>query len=164
MPQFEIPVRRVGRNTGYFAAIPPAKDLHNGDAAPGLWRYSEANPMRARLLVLSFLTVSLLGVAAPALADRRDDAKAQVEFGWEVAMKGLWNEALYRWLKATEIDPTYGAAWNNLAIAYEHQGKFVEARKAYEKALELEPNNNFIRQNYDLFREIYDRQNIRRTP
>jgi Flp pilus assembly protein TadD len=61
-----------------------------------------------------------------------------------------------------EIDPTYAAAWNNLGIAYEQQGKFDDARKAYEKAIELEPNNNFIRQNYDLFREIYDRQNSRR--
>ena len=34
--------------------------------------------------------------------------------------------------------------------------------KAYEKALEVEPNNTYIRNNYDLFREIYDRQNRRR--
>ena len=25
--------------------------------------------------------------------------------------------------------------------------------------MELEPNNNHIRSNYDMFREIYDRQN-----
>jgi len=30
---------------------------------------------------------------------------------------------------------------------------------AYEKALELEPNNVLIKQNYDLFREINDRAN-----
>jgi Flp pilus assembly protein TadD len=41
-------------------------------------------------------------------------------------------------------------------------GRFLEARNAYEKALALEPNNTFIRNNYDLFREIYDRQNRRR--
>jgi Flp pilus assembly protein TadD len=118
--------------------------------------------MRARYLVIPVLVGLLLGSASPAFADRREDAKAQVEFGWDVAMKGLWSEATYRWLKAAEIDPTYAAAWNNLGIAYEQQGKFDEARKAYEKAIQLEPNNNFIRQNYDLFREIYDRQNSRR--
>ena len=69
----------------------------------------------------------------------------------------LWNEALYRWQKATELDPTYAAAWNNLAIAYEHEGKFEEAKKAYEKALQLDPKNLMIRQNYDLFKEINDR-------
>jgi Tfp pilus assembly protein PilF len=120
--------------------------------------------MRGRLLLIPLLTVVLLGAAHPAFAqaDRRENARAQVEFGWEVAMKGLWNEATYRWLKAVEIDPTYAAAWNNLGIAYEQQGKFAEARNAYEKATALEPNNTFIRQNYELFREIYDRQNIRR--
>ena len=39
----------------------------------------------------------------------------------------------------------------------------TDARDAYEKAIALEPNNNFIRNNYDLFREIYDRQNRRRA-
>jgi Tfp pilus assembly protein PilF len=118
--------------------------------------------MRMKSVLVLMLAVMVLGVAAPALADRHEDAKAQVEFGWDVAMKGLWNEATYRWEKAVELDPSYAAAWNDLGIAYEEQGKFDEARKAYEKALQLEPNNNFIRQNYDLFREIYDRQNRRR--
>jgi Flp pilus assembly protein TadD len=106
--------------------------------------------------------VLALAAATPAFADRRTDAKAQVEFGWDVAMKGLWKEATYRWQKAVELDPTYAAAWNDLGIAYEQQGAFSKARDAYEKALKLDPSNSFIRQNYDLFREIYDRQNRRR--
>ena len=61
-----------------------------------------------------------------------------------------------------ELDPTYAAAWNNLGIGLEQQGRFDEARKAYERALELEPDNTLFRNNYDLFREIYDRQNRRR--
>lgn len=115
--------------------------------------------MRTRLWLVIALVV---GVTVPAFADRRSDAKAQVEFGIKVAQKGLWTEATLRWEKAVEMDPTYGAAWNNLGIGYEQLGKFSEARKAYDKALELEPNNNFIRTNYDQFRDIYDRQNRRR--
>ena len=123
----------------------------------------QANGMKYRLaLLVLLLTAVTFGIASPAFADRREDAKAQVEFGWDVAIKGLWNEAAYRWEKAVELDPTYAAAWNNLGIAYEHQGKFDQARKAYEKALLIDPNNNYIRQNYELFREIYDRQNRRR--
>ena len=94
---------------------------------------------------------------SPAFADARSDAKAQVEFGINVAQRGLWREAIYRWEKAVELDPTYAAAFNDLAIAYEHEGQLDKARKAYEKALELEPNNTQIRQNYELFKEINDR-------
>jgi Tfp pilus assembly protein PilF len=95
--------------------------------------------------------------ASPSFADARSEARAQVEFGISVAQRGLWREAIYRWEKATELDPTYVAAYNDLAIAYEHEGQLDKARKAYEKALELDPNNTQVRQNYELFKEINDR-------
>jgi Tfp pilus assembly protein PilF len=102
------------------------------------------------------LALSLL-VVAPAFADARSEAKSQVAFGIDVAQKGLWREAIYRWERAVEIDPTYGAALNNLAVAYEHEGQLDKARQAYEKALVVEPDNTQIRQNYELFKEINDR-------
>jgi Tfp pilus assembly protein PilF len=95
--------------------------------------------------------------SAPMAADARSDAREQVEFGINVAQRGLWREAIYRWEKAVELDPKYAAAFNDLAIAYEHEGQLDKARKAYEKALALDPNNANIRQNYDLFKEINDR-------
>jgi type IV pilus assembly protein PilF len=95
--------------------------------------------------------------ASPSFADARTDAKSQVEFGINVAQRGLWREAIYRWEKAAELDPTYAAAFNDLAIAYEHEGQLDKARKAYEKAIELDPNNSQVRQNYELFKEINDR-------
>ena len=110
-------------------------------------------------MILAACLVSL--GALPAYADARSDAKEQVEFGVNVAQRGLWREAIYRWERAVEIDPTYAAAFNNLAIAYEHEGQFEKARKAYERATELDPNNAMIRQNYELFKEINDRTNRR---
>lgn len=104
--------------------------------------------------------VALLAAAAPALADSKGDAKSQVEFGINVAQRGLWREAIYRWEKSVELDPTYAAAYNDLAIAYEHEGQLDKARKAYEKAIELSPNNEPIRQNYELFKEINDRTTV----
>ena len=108
-------------------------------------------------LLLLFVPLLLVLGAAPAAADARDDAEKQVQFGIAVAQRGLWREAIYRWERATMIDPTYAAAHNNLAIAYEHEGELDKARGAYEKALELEPDNAFIKQNYELFKEINDR-------
>ena len=36
---------------------------------------------------------------------------------------------------------------------------FELAREAYERAVKLDPNNQYIQQNYELFREIHDRAN-----
>jgi Flp pilus assembly protein TadD len=110
--------------------------------------------------VASLLLVLVVPLAA---SDARSKAREQVEFGIDVAQKGLWKEALYRWEKAVEIDPTYAAAFNDLAIAYEHEGLFDKARAAYETALKLDPNNTYIRQNLEFFKEINDRAS-RRTP
>ena len=104
------------------------------------------------------VSAALVAFAPSALArDARSQAKEQVDFGIKVAQNNLWNEALYRWQQAVKLDPGYAAAWNNLAIAYEHEGKFEDAKKAYEQALQLDPKNLMIRQNYDLFKEINDR-------
>jgi Flp pilus assembly protein TadD len=115
-------------------------------------------------LRLGIAAAVLTLAASPSFADARSDARAQVEFGIRVAQRGLWREAIYRWQRAVAIDPTYAAAYNNLAIAYEHEGDFEKARQAYEKATELEPGNAMIRQNFDLFREINDRTTRRGGP
>ena len=107
----------------------------------------------------TLVTLALLfvfGVATPR-ADARSDARDQVSFGIEVAQLELWNEALYRWQRAVDLDPTYAPAWNNLGIGFEHEGRFDEAREAYETALDLDPDNLIIEQNYDLFLEVSDR-------
>ncbi len=110
--------------------------------------------MHTRLLACT-LFATLMGSSA--YADPRSDAKSQVAFGIDVAQRGLWREAIYRWERAIEIDPTYAPALNNLAVAYEHEGQLDKARQAYEKALEIDPNNVQVRQNYELFKEINDR-------
>jgi Flp pilus assembly protein TadD len=69
-------------------------------------------------LILAFTIASV----SPSFADARSEARSQVEFGINVAQRGLWREAIYRWEKAVELDPTYAAAHNDLAIAYEHEG------------------------------------------
>jgi Tfp pilus assembly protein PilF len=117
--------------------------------------------MPKRLLAVLLLLTALSGVA---YADARSDAKAQVEFGIAVAQRGLWKEAIYRWERATQIDPTYAAGFNNLAVAYEHEGMLDKAAEAYERALKLEPNNVLVRQNFELFKEIHDRTNQSQTP
>lgn len=114
------------------------------------------------LLKMLALTTALLAFAPAAFADNRSEAKAQVEFGIKAAQSELWKEATYRWEKATQLDPSYAQAWNNLAIGYEYQGRFDDAEAAYQRALTLDPKSALIRQNYDLFKEIHDRTRRRR--
>src|SRR5262249_13054546 len=125
--------------------------------------YSDRYPVMTRVwpIVVASVGVVLSAAVPSSAADTgakaRSQARTEVEFGMQVAQRGLWREAIYRWEKAVEVDPTYAAAFNDLAIAYEHEGQLDKARKAYEKALELDPNNSQIRQNYELFKEINDR-------
>lgn len=101
----------------------------------------------------------VVALSVSAAADKRAEAKAQVAFGVQIALKGLWRDATQRFENATAIDPTYPSAWNNLAIGYEQLGRSEDAKKAYERALELDPKDEYIRGNYQEFRLIYDRQN-----
>jgi type IV pilus assembly protein PilF len=117
-----------------------------------LWRFA-----LGRTALVFALGLSLSG-AALAEEKPRERSREQVAFGIEVAQLGLWQEAMYRWSKAVQLDPESATARNNLAVAYEQMGEFDRANEEYEHALELEPNNVYIRQNYELFREAYERK------
>ena len=83
----------------------------------------------------------------------------EIHFGIEVAQKGLWQEARFRFEKALQLEPDNATALNDLAVALEQQGEFAKAREAYERALKLKPGETYIQQNYDLFREADDKRN-----
>jgi Flp pilus assembly protein TadD len=106
------------------------------------------------------LALALTALASPLAADTKpeDLAKKQVEFGVEVARIGLWREAVYRWQRAVELDPSNASARNNLGVAYEQAGQFDLADEQYQRALELDSNNVYIRQNFELFREAYEKR------
>jgi Flp pilus assembly protein TadD len=112
---------------------------------------------RWRWLVIAFLVVPAVADAA---GDRRDrgGAEEQVEFGIEMAKHGLWREAEYRFRRATHLDPTYAEAFNSLGIACEQLGQLDEARRMYEQAVALEPDDALILDNYHRFRELDDRR------
>jgi Flp pilus assembly protein TadD len=101
----------------------------------------------------------LLSLLLVATATSPSSGPKEVGFGIDVAQKGLWQEARFRFEKALVVDPDNASALNNLAIALEQQGEFAKAREAYEKALKLRPGNVYIQQNYDLFREADDKRN-----
>ncbi len=102
----------------------------------------------------------LVLLLAPGLAAAAENSsRRQVDFGLDVAQKGLWQEARFRFERAVAIDPQNAAAFNDLAVALEQMGEFDKARSAYEKALALKPGDLYIQQNFDLFREADDKRN-----
>lgn len=107
------------------------------------------------LVVMPLLSLLL----APATGVPVASADQQLRFGIEVARKGLWTEARFRFERAVALDPGNAEALNNLAVALEQQGEFDKGREAYAKALKLKPDNIYIQQNYDLFREADDKRN-----
>lgn len=106
-----------------------------------------------------FLAVSLLVCSSPVFADGEKDAKKELAFGIDVARRGLWQEARFRFERAAVLDPGSASAYNNLGVTQEQQGEFDKARAAYERARELDPKNISIQQNYDLFREADEKRN-----
>ena len=77
----------------------------------------------------------------------------QIRFGIWAADNDLWDEAIFRWKKVLSLDSRSVAAHNNLAVAYERKGLWEEARKEYETALKLAPENSWVRLNFNKFKE-----------
>ena len=84
-----------------------------------------------------------------------ESAKSQIAFGARVARQGLWREAAFRFEQAIARDPKNARAHNNLAVALEASGEFARALVEYKKALDLAPNDNYVRRNYARFAEFY---------
>lgn len=82
----------------------------------------------------------------------------QLQFGIQAAQNDLWDEAIFRWKKVLLSNPRSSAAHNNLAVAYEKKGLWEEAKKEYEVALKIDPNNSYIKKNYQSFEARYDLQ------
>ncbi len=79
-------------------------------------------------------------------------ARKQVSAGIALAELGLWKTAALRWKKAIELDPMSSDACNNLAVAYEMEGKDSLASSQYERALAIKARHVYILQNYEIHR------------
>jgi len=106
---------------------------------------------RALAIALLFAPVAI----GAGCASGSGDMSTQISFGADVARQGLWREAAFRFEKAIAANPKNARAHNNLAVALEATGDFARALEEYKKALELDPQDNYIRRNYARFAEFY---------
>lgn len=96
------------------------------------------------LTILLFVTLLTLNFCA--------SNPKEFDFANKMAKEGLWQEAYFRWQRIVNEDPNNASLHNNIAIALEQMGKRDEAEKEYQIALKLEPQNSFIKKNYERFK------------
>ena len=116
-------------------------------------------PLRA-LLTLLAAGLALGCGSAPATAPGK--LGDQLRFGIEMAQRGLWNEAMFRFEQARALEPRDRRVLNNLAVSYEAVGRFDDALATYKTALEAAPGDRKLRQNYTRFLEFYQNFKIRK--
>ena len=111
---------------------------------------------------LFLVAISLLGGCRSGGGDL-SQAETQRRFGVRMAKMDLWREAMFRFRRATEIDPSNAMAHNNLAVALEATGDYEGALTEYREALRLDRSNEYIQKNYSRFVEFSQRSKKRET-
>jgi Tfp pilus assembly protein PilF len=109
-----------------------------------------------RAFVTSSVVLAALLIVTACGSSRGDlsSAETQRRFGVRMARMNLWREAMFRFKRATEIEPANAMAHNNLAVAYEATGDFDAALREYREALRLDRSNEYIQKNYSRFVEF----------
>lgn len=112
-------------------------------------------PFRLRAAILTLAILPLLLTACGGGYGRPEQPGSQLAFGVDMARRGLWSEALFRFHQAERLDPNNPRVYNNLAVAYEATGDFDKALEYYQRALRAAPDNRELRANYTRFVEFY---------
>lgn len=83
-----------------------------------------------------------------------DDARVVGEYGKTLAEKGRAQDAVQFLTRATQLQPTDWSYYSALGVAYDQVGDQSAARMAYEHALQLNPTEASILNNYALSRML----------
>jgi Flp pilus assembly protein TadD len=109
------------------------------------------------LILVALLVVPLAVVSCRSGSGDLSEASTQRRFGVRMAKMNLWREAMFRFRRATQIEPDNAMAHNNLAVAYEATGDFDAAAKEYREALRLDRSDEHIQKNYSRYVEFMQR-------
>ena len=109
------------------------------------------------------LLVSLAAAPVAEAAKGDSEAREQLEFGVDMARRGLWSEALFRFEQVRKLAPSDPKVLNNLAVAYEAVGRFDDADATYREALKVAPSNRDIKKNVTRFREFLQSFRAKKT-
>ena len=132
-----------------------AKDYEK--AAAYYDRLYERHPKEKNALLgyarnLRYLGLSKDAIKALRASDKklRQDLDLQIELGKSQLADSLINDSSDTLVKAIERDPLRWESHSALGIIFDRLGNYTNARKAYERALELSPNNIGVKNNLAL--------------
>ncbi len=95
---------------------------------------------------------------APPAKEQSVDAKDLVNDGVSLYQQGDYDEALNKFIKATQVDATLVAAWSNKGCALGRLGDCVGAISAFNRALEIDPNNQGAKEGKELCQRMMSAQ------
>ncbi|MDZ4278391.1 MAG: tetratricopeptide repeat protein [Dehalococcoidia bacterium] len=81
--------------------------------------------------------------------DKVATRKRQADSAIQLAMSNRWEEAVQANRAILSLFPNDGDSYNRLGKALMELGRYSEAKKAYKKALELDPTNQIAKKNLE---------------
>ncbi len=94
--------------------------------------------------------------------DRARVRKQRASAAIQLALHGRWDDAVKLNMSIVELFPTDVEAYNRLGKAMTELGRYGEARKAYEKALEIDPPNSIASKNLSRLAALGDKATPRK--
>ncbi len=121
------------------------------------YNFFQAQTMSAVRFLSFFLLLFafLIFFISPCFAETSEEVRGQLKYGVRAAKEDHWDEAIYRWRKAMQLDPNNLMAHNNLAVAYEQVGEYELAMEEYQTAYRLDSQNQTVKDNLDRFKDFY---------
>ncbi len=74
-------------------------------------------------------------------SETKETEESLIELGKFYFINGKYDQAIEEFKKALKINPGSSEIYYNLGLVYEGKNNLEEARKMYEKASEIDPNN-----------------------
>ena len=86
------------------------------------------------LVLVVLLSLVLVVTACGSSGGDLSDASTQRRFGVRMAKMNLWREAMFRFRRATQIEPDNAQAHNNLAVVFFETDRIAEAEASVKEA------------------------------
>jgi len=83
------------------------------------------------------------------MPEKKETEESLIELGKFYFINGKYDKAIEEFKKAIALNPGKSETYYNLGLVYEAKNNLEEARKMYEKAIEIDPNNKLAKEHLE---------------